>query len=221
MSPASSAHPLAHYGTPVPTLQTPSVLLRFPGASGVREFLRGTLKHVSQAEDPVAFFTTETFDEIREGVGLFGCFVMFDPLRLHLVRPHGYPGHVYLGFNPTIEVEIDMTWVAPRVMAQVGDWSSFDTPEKVRELVGPGRLEDRARMVDVIAPYFDEVTAIVESGQPLPTVPWYRVPVGERLSRLAQADRRPSWTRPGKTPSRRRTQANGRREPAAPRVFAR
>ncbi len=162
------------------------MLLRFPGACGVRDFLRGDLKTVAHPRDEIAYFTTRTFEDVALGSSLFGTLVIFDPARLPLVRLHGSE-HVYLGPNPELELETDVTWVPPRLVASVSDWSPYDRPEKVRSLCGPAWEEERAQMRLKVNAYFEEISALARAGIPFPKTSWYATPQEERARLLKQA----------------------------------
>jgi hypothetical protein len=173
--------------------EVPSVLLRFPGACGVRDFLNGTLKTLANPRDSITYFTTRNFDDIRAGSSHFGSFVVFDPSRFPLVKLAG-SDHVYLGANPEVALEVDVTWVPPRLMATVEDWTLYDRPEAVRELCGPDWVEERFEMQLQINGYFEEISALEQAGVPLPGSSWYGTPAELRRQLLAQAGGIPRWT---------------------------
>jgi hypothetical protein len=185
---------LLPYGDPVSSAETPAVLLRFPGACGVRDFLQGSLKTLANPQDTITYFTSRNFKDIRAGSALFGSFVVFDPSRLPLVRLHG-SDHVFLGPNPRVELEVDVTWVPPRFMESVTDWNRYSTPTLVRELCGPDWQEERFEMSLQINAYFEEIAALAQRGIPFPVTSWYETPLDERLRLLARAGAKPRWTR--------------------------
>ena len=170
------------------------MLLRFPGACGVRDFLRGNLKTLANPQDTITYFTTRNFDEIRAGSGYFGGFVVFDPARLPLVRLDG-SDHVFLGPNPLVQPEVDVTWVPPRLMESVTDWSRFVTPAQVRELCGPAWQQERFEMSLQVNAYFEEISSLALRGVPFPQTAWYATASEERLRLLAMAGSEPRWTR--------------------------
>ena len=185
---------LLPYGGLVPPAEVPAVLLRFPGACGVRDFLQGELETLAHPRDTITYFTTRNFADIQSGSSFFGSFVVFDPSRMPLVRLAG-SDHVFLGPNPKVKLETDVTWVPPRLMSSIQDWSPYSTPDQVRELCGPDWKDERFEMMLQVNAYFEEISSLAQRGIPFPTTPWYATPVIERRRLLAQAGAQPRWTR--------------------------
>lgn len=183
---------LRNFGDPVPEDSLPSVLLRFPGACGVRNFLYGRLFSIARPGEPLAYFTRVNFDFIRQGVSFFGCLIVFEPRRFSLVKTE--EANVFIGMNKPVEKDKDVTWIPPRLMDTVDSWEAYDSVEKVHDLIGGTLYKEREQMLSVLNAYFEEVSMVVESKLPLPKVPWYEVPAEERLNILAGLGQKVRWS---------------------------
>ncbi len=181
------------YGRPLGVEEVPAVLLRFPGACGVRDFLHGTLSTLARSGDRVTWFTRATFEDIERGVGHFGCFLVFDPLRYGLCEVAGAPG-IYVGTNPRVVCDADVTWMPPRLMASIADWSPYATVESAHALVGPTLKAERTQMAERVNAYFEEISALLASGRPPPDRPWYDVSPAERAGILSEIGHAARWT---------------------------
>lgn len=194
--PAASAPPmLAHYGPPVAAQDVPRVLLRFPGACGVRDFFTGALRSWSHPDDRVSWFTTRDFGDIHEGAGMFGALAVTLPLGTPVVRLEG-SDHVFLCPNGPARPEQDVTWVPPRMVRGVADWSVFAGVAEVRAACGPLLEEERWAVRQAVNAYFEEISGLARAGVPYPSTPWYATPLEERLTLLGRAGAAPRWSAP-------------------------
>ena len=198
VSPASApALPLllAPFGAQVPAPEVPRTLLRFPGACGVRDFMNGTLRSYSRADEPVSWFTTRNFGDIHDGAGLFGALAVALPPGTPVVRLSG-KDHVFLCLNAPARPGIDVTWVSPRVVREVPDFNVFENLDQVRAACGPTLEEERWAVQQAVNAYFEEIAGLTQAGVPYPDTPWYATPLEERLTLLRRASAAPRWSAP-------------------------
>lgn len=188
---------LEHFGQRVTKSEMPRVLLRFPGASGVRDFLRGSTSSLAHPRDAVTHFTTRAFSDIDEGVAHFGLWLVFETERLELVALEGSE-HVFLGVNVAVVADQDFTWVPPQVATSIQDpreWQQFDSVQKVRALCGSNWQEQREEMSLVINQYFEEIDSLRQANIPFPSASWYKTENVERLRLLELAGAKARWSK--------------------------
>ncbi|MEN9799951.1 MAG: hypothetical protein RL653_3648 [Pseudomonadota bacterium] len=198
VSPASATEVpllLAPFGPRVPEAELPPTLLRFPGACGVRDFMDGTLRSYSRADEAVSWFTTRDFGDIHAGAGLFGALVVALPRGTPVVRLSGVD-HVFLCLNAPARPEQDVTWVPPRMVREVADWRRFEDLAHVRAACGPSLEEERWAVRQAVNAYFEEISWLTQAGVPYPSTPWYATPLEERLRLLERAGGTPRWSAP-------------------------
>jgi hypothetical protein len=186
---------LAHFGPAVPAQEVPRVLLRFPGACGVRDFFQGALRCWSHPEDRVSWFTTRNFGDIHEGAGMFGALAVALPRGTPVVRLEG-SDHVFLCPNGPARIEQDVTWVPPRMVRSVRDWGAYAGVAEVRAACGPALEEERWAVRQAVNAYFEEISGLSRAGLPFPATPWYATPLDERLTLLRRAGAVPRWSAP-------------------------
>jgi len=186
---------LALLGAPPPGGDRPSVLLRFPGACGVRDFLHGALATLAHPAERVAWLTSRSFEDIHPGASRFGGLVAFPSAQVPLVRAHG-SDHVYVALNTPVTLERDVTWVPPRMWTAVTDWRVFSSAGEVREACGPTLAMEKLAMAQQVNAYFEEISHLGRAGIPFPSGPWYATPLAERLTLLERAGAPPRWSAP-------------------------
>lgn len=170
----------------------PTALLRFPGACGVRDFLAGTMTRLSPPDDPVIHFTRASFAYIRQGAGLFGCLLVFEPARFGLVATAD--PLVLLGREAPFEAARDLAWVPPRLVEQDAGWERMRGQADLERLAGPTLVDEARVMRATLDRYFAEVDAVWESGLDRSATPWFARPVESRRAVLGVIGHPGGWT---------------------------
>jgi hypothetical protein len=167
-------------GEPCPTL------FRYPGPCGLADWFAGAL--VLPGPRELVWMSARPVVADSAGARLFGTLAILQPLRLQPLRVE--PG-IYAGENRPLAAGDELVWVPPsRLHARV-PWDELATAAAARALLGDG---GRARVVDELCAYLEELDALRRSGLPGPGVPWHTVSDAQRRRVLAAAGVSGAWT---------------------------
>jgi hypothetical protein len=146
----------------------PLRLYRYPGPCGLADWFAGALTRLGPPGSPLLWLSAAPFLSDCLGARCFGTLALADARPFAPAPVRGRPG-IFIGDNRLLGAGDEVAWIAPA-----------------------GR--DRARCVDELCRYLEELDAMRRSGAPGPGVPWCHVPRAERRQRLAAAGVRGVWT---------------------------
>jgi hypothetical protein len=179
----AGARPLAD-DEPCPTL------FRYPGPAALLEALARALPPLAAPGSEVLWLAVDPL--AAAPAARFGSLALLEPLRLS-------PAVVEQAFAAAARADVDeerVVWIPPSRIAAGGEpWDAVATRADARALLGPGWEDERARLVDELAGYLEEMAELARAGAPAPGVPWCEIPATERARLLAEHGLRGRWTR--------------------------
>lgn len=182
---------LAPSTRPLAAREPCSTLFRYPGPEGLLDALRGSLGRLAPpAADRVWLASRPTAERARPA-RLFGTLAVLQPLRLQPVatRRNG----VFLAPNAPIPGDAHVVWVpASRVAAAIA-WDRVRTDADASRRFGRGYSDERARALDALSAYLEEISALQRAGAALER-PWLAHSSRERRSLLDRLGVRGTWT---------------------------
>ncbi len=168
-------------------------LFRYPGPEGLQAALQGTLRRLAPQGRTGVWLSTD----IRgrggqpQAVGLFGTLAVLEPLRLSPVKTR--ESSMLLGENLRVD-EALIAWTPASALRKRLAWDRLRTSDEVARAVGRGYAEERARTLDQLHAYLEELDALRRVDAPGDAVPWCTLLPAERRRRLAASGIRPIWT---------------------------
>lgn len=185
-APATAGRPLARSDA-CPTL------FRYPGPEGLRDHLHGTLRRLAPS-GRVLWLTRDPKGGAGQprAVKLFGIVAVLEPLRLSpsLARERG----AYLGTNALLAELRGIAWVPPSLIGARVPWDRLRDEAQLRRHAGAGQGDERARVLEALARYLEELAALRRAGAPAPRRPWCATPARARRAVLERYGVRPAWT---------------------------
>ena len=113
-------------------------------------------------------------------------------------RAHGgevRAGGAWAAAAQPVDEEI-VVWVPPALLAAGGaPWDGVATRAEARAVLGPGWDAERARVLDELSAYLEEMSELARAGAPPPGRPWCEVPPAERSRILHEHGLSPRFDR--------------------------
>jgi hypothetical protein len=168
-------------------------LFRYPGACGLREVFTDSLNELGRPGGSLLWLADRPLHAAVAGARHFGTLAVLEPLRARpvLTRRRG----VYVGLNQPPGQLGPLVWVPPSALHRAIDWDRVRTPADARRCFGPGLAAEKARVVERLHAYLEEVSCMQRAGAPPPPRPWCEVSPRARAARLAAAAVSGTWTR--------------------------
>jgi|GEM_PF-2662657 len=181
-------------GAPITARDAPRLLIRYPGACGVRDHFNETLKNLAHPDQPISHFTTELIPYIREGARRFGIFVIPNPTgEIPLVKASGEEP-VYLTMNTPLIRDQDYCWIPARLLPELQERKSVENVSEILHEFGDEILEAKISSRFELEDYFREVGGVISSGIALPVERWHELPERRRREILRGIGAEPVWT---------------------------
>jgi hypothetical protein len=181
-------------GIAVSREESPRILIRYPGACGVRDHFNESLVTLARTDLKSCHFTTELIPYIRKGARRFGLFVVPNPNgRIPLIR---LPGEepAYLSENLALTRDQDYCWVPASLLAEIQSEEQAVQVSEILDRHGERIAEARLNVRIELDNYFGEVRQVISSGVPLPEERWHELPEVRRRAILREIGVKPTWT---------------------------
>ena len=167
-------------------------LFRYPGPLGLRDLLSGG--GFRPAPPPARWVWLAATPGLvgRSGARRFGLVAFLEPLRLApcATRRKG----LYLGVNRSPREPEGLVWVPPSALRRRLPWDRIRTADETRKRIGPVYDEERLRVIDALAAYVEELSALDRAGAPAPAGAWLDVSPAERRRLLSDFGIAPRWS---------------------------
>jgi len=168
-------------------------LFRYPGPEGLHALLSGGLARLAPGAADAVWLAAVPGHERMRPARLFGAAALLEPLRLApcATRRRG----VYLGVNRSLRRAVPIAWVPPSAIRSRIPWDRIRRVEEAERRYGRGYPDERARALEALGAYLEEIDALERFGALPSDRAWLAVGRRERLARLADAGLTPRWTR--------------------------
>jgi len=178
---------------PLGTRESCPTLFRYPGPEGLLEALRGGLARLAPVGADRVWLASRPTAERARAARLFGTLALLQPLHLQPVATRR--SGIFLAPNAPLPRDAEPVWVSPSQVAARIAWDRLRTePDAVRRF-GGGYADERARTLDRLSAYLEEISALERAGAPALERPWLAHSARERRRLLARLGIRATWTR--------------------------
>lgn len=188
------AEALRALGRPLGPREACPTLFRYPGPEGVRELLHGSLRRLAPAGRSGVWLSREPGGPgpPPRAVRQFGTVAVLEPLRLSpcAVQEKG----MYLGANAPLHDLPGLVWAPPSLAAASVPWDRLRVPEELMRRIGAAYEKERARVLERLNRYLEELAELRRAGAPSPERPWCALPASARRTLLDRYGVSPSWT---------------------------
>jgi len=167
-------------------------LFRYPGPEGLQALLGGRLARLAPGGSPSVWLSAHPARERARAARLFGAAAVLEPLALSpcATRRAG----VYLGVNRRVPEHAPVVWVPPSALDAPIAWDRVRSAEQAERRFGRDYAALRARTLEALGAYLEELGSLERAGLPRPDRAWLAVSRRERLARLAAAGIAPRWS---------------------------
>lgn len=169
-------------------------LYRYPGPEGLQAALQGTLRRLAPQGRAGVWLSTDIRGCSGQpaAVRLFGTLAVLEPLRLSPVKTR--ERNLLLGENRRLDDLAAIAWTPASALRKRLAWDRLRTSDEVARAVGRRYAEERARTLDQLHAYLEELDALRRAGVTGDASPWCSLRSAERRKRLAAGGIRPIWT---------------------------
>jgi hypothetical protein len=163
-------------------------LFRYPGPEGVRDLLHNSLRSLAPRGHAV-WLTSDPRGSAGQpsAVKLFGIVALLEPLRLSPCA--GRERRTYLGANLPLRGLPGVVWVPPSLVGKRLPWDRLRRAEEL-----PRADAERARVLEALHRYLEELAELRRAGAPGTERPWCATPARARRALLERYGVRPAWT---------------------------
>lgn len=168
-------------------------LYRYPGPEGLQAALQGTLRRLAPQGRAAVWLSTDIRGRGGQprAVAFFGTLAVLEPLRLSPVKTR--ERNMLLGENLRVD-EALIAWAPASALRKRLPWDRLRSSDEVARALGRGYAEERARTLDQLHAYLEELSALRRVDASGDGVPWCTLALAERRRRLAANGVRPTWT---------------------------
>jgi hypothetical protein len=165
-------------------------LFRQPGPEALRAFLEGRLRRLAPAEATVLWLHERPAATRPGATRAFGVLAVLDPRRF---AAHRAGRGIWRAENrPCSGAEV--VWTPPSALKRPILWSRLNGVDAARRHFGGGYGDERARVLESIAAYLEEVSSLERAGV-RSDIAWCERPCVERRRVLERHAIRGRWTR--------------------------
>jgi hypothetical protein len=171
-------------------------LFRFPGPEGLQAYFQDRLRLLSPPGRRHLWLTSRPTGAYPRPVDLFGTLAVLQPLRLSPCRTHCFT-HTrdnWVALDRALDPD-EIAWIPPSHVRARLALDRVRSAAEARRRLGAGYADERARTLERLSAYLEELSELRRAGAPGPKRHWCSVPAAERRALLARTGVKARWTR--------------------------
>lgn len=183
---------LRAHGLPLGAREACPTLFRFPAPETLAALLSGARPRLAPDDRDFVWLASTIAGTERPGAArAFGVVAVVQPLALGIVKSD--QRGIYLA--PNVAPSRDLVlWAPPRALKAGFGWDRIADGAQLTRKLGKHLNDERARTLDALGGYLEELAELQKSGAPAPKRPWSELPVTSRRKLLAEAGVQSRWT---------------------------